>query len=67
MSRDELLDIADYIIKQTALMASELLYEKLQGENKWISQTEAVTDTDEQQLKNCLYPERSRQDPTGTG
>ena len=41
MSRDELLDIADYIIKQTALMASELLYEKLHGENKWISQSEA--------------------------
>ena len=41
MRRDELLDIADYIIKQTALMASELLYEKIQGENKWISQSEA--------------------------
>ena len=41
MSKEELLNIADYIIKQTALMASELLYEKLHGEHKWISQSEA--------------------------
>ena len=41
MSKEELLNIADYIIERTALRASELLYEKLQGENKWISQSEA--------------------------
>ena len=41
MSKEELLKIADYIIERTALRASELLYEKLQGENKWISQSEA--------------------------
>ena len=41
MCKEELLKIADYIIKQTALRASELLYEKLHGENKWISQSEA--------------------------
>ena len=31
MSKEELLKIADYIIERTALRASELLYEKLQG------------------------------------
>lgn len=41
MSRDELLDIADYIIERTAVRASELLYEKLKGEKNWISQSEA--------------------------
>ena len=41
MSKEELLNIVDYIIELTALRASELLYEKLQGENKWISQSEA--------------------------
>ena len=41
MSRDELLDIADYIIERTAVRASELLYEKLKGEKNWISQTKA--------------------------
>ena len=41
MCKEELLNIADYIIERTALRASELLYEKLQRENKWISQSEA--------------------------
>ena len=41
MCKEELLNIADYIIERTALRASELLYEKLHGENKWISQSEA--------------------------
>ena len=41
MCKEELLKIADYIIERTALRASELIYEKLQGENKWNSQSEA--------------------------
>ena len=54
MSKEELLKIADYIIERTALRAFELLYEKLQGENKWISQSEAWRRYGRTSVKKCL-------------
>ena len=41
MSKEELLEIADYIIDGTAKKASEMLYERLSKREDWISQTEA--------------------------
>ena len=41
MSKEELLEIADYIIEGTAKKASEMLYERLSKREDWISQTEA--------------------------
>lgn len=41
MSKEELLEIADYIIEGSAKKASEMLYERLSKRDDWISQTEA--------------------------
>ena len=41
MSKEELVEIADYIIEGTAKKASEMLYERLSKREDWISQTEA--------------------------
>ena len=41
MSKEELLEIADYIIEGSAKRASEMLYERLSKGEDWVSQTEA--------------------------